>query len=74
MTGEPVRMCVYCRARLSKADMQRFVIQDGIIIKDEKGTLPGRGAYCCRNADCVSKAAGDWKGIMRMALNAGRKA
>ncbi len=30
--------------------------RDGRVIVDERGRAPGRGAYVCRDAECVDKA------------------
>ena len=49
--------------------MRRFVKKDGVIIRDKKGTFPGRGAYCCRNAECVRQADNDRRGLLDRALN-----
>lgn len=44
----PERTCVSCRKKIFKAELYRFVIKEGEIILDEKGNLPGRGAYLCK--------------------------
>ncbi|MFN3567773.1 MAG: YlxR family protein [Caldimicrobium sp.] len=50
---QPERTCVACRKKTLKKELFRFVAIDGIIILDEKGSLPGRGAYLCK--ECFSK-------------------
>ncbi|MFN4132503.1 MAG: YlxR family protein [Caldimicrobium sp.] len=46
-THLPERTCVSCRKKTFKAELFRFVVKEGNIIFDEKGNLPGRGAYLC---------------------------
>lgn len=49
----PERTCVACRTKAPKRELIRFVARGCEIILDEKGSLPGRGAYLCRG--CLSK-------------------
>lgn len=53
----PLRMCMVCRQRREKDALIRLVSAppDGAVV-DTKGTLPGRGAYLCRDADCIAQA------------------
>ncbi|MDR0930842.1 MAG: YlxR family protein [Clostridiales bacterium] len=65
---KPVRMCCVCRRRHNKPDLIRLVTcalnfsddnteQKGVALKiDEKGNLGGRGAYICKNIDCINLA------------------
>lgn len=56
--GAKIRMCAACglRARKDETEYLRIVhSKDGTISVDREGTLPGRGAYVCRSADCVRK-------------------
>lgn len=53
----PQRMCAVCRTRRDKAELLRIVKNtDGRICVDEIGKLQGRGAYICRDGDCVKNA------------------
>ncbi len=53
----PRRQCVGCREARDKPDLIRVVKSpDRMIRLDLKGKLPGRGAYLCRNPDCLRKA------------------
>lgn len=53
----PQRMCVGCRQMMPKKDLIRVVKSpDGVISVDDRGKMPGRGAYICHNADCLNKA------------------
>lgn len=54
---KPIRMCVGCRERFLKQELIRVVrVPDGQIVIDDKGKVSGRGAYVCKNAQCLSKA------------------
>lgn len=54
----PMRHCTGCGAELPKSEMIRIVrAPDGTVSIDEKGKSSGRGAYVCRKASCVTKAA-----------------
>lgn len=49
----PVRTCVSCGAKREKRDLIRLVLDPcGVVIQDNFGK--GRGAYICRNEDCMS--------------------
>ena len=46
-----------CRERKAKKDLIRVVRSpDGEISLDVSGKKSGRGAYICRNAECLQKA------------------
>ena len=54
--ARPQRMCVVCRAMKDKTELIRVVRnKDGEFALDPSGKLPGRGAYVCREGDCVSR-------------------
>lgn len=53
----PMRMCVGCRTMHPKAELIRAVkTSEGDVVLDITGKKNGRGAYICRNADCLEKA------------------
>lgn len=53
----PLRMCVGCREKKSKAELIRIVKKpEGEIVTDTTGKISGRGAYICRCVDCLAKA------------------
>ena len=54
----PMRRCVGCGERKEKKELIR-VLRDpeGSILLDPTGRANGRGAYLCRNAQCLKKAA-----------------
>jgi predicted RNA-binding protein YlxR (DUF448 family) len=48
---------VACRTTRPKRDLLRIVrTPDGRVVVDESGRLPGRGAYVCRTAGCLTIA------------------
>lgn len=56
----PLRMCMACNEMKSKKELIRLVkLKNGDegceIIVDETFKSPGRGAYLCRNLDCLKK-------------------
>jgi hypothetical protein len=54
----PVRMCVICRRRFSKDELQRFTcpVHGALTLTaDSTGNRPGRGFYLCRDAACRNK-------------------
>lgn len=53
----PLRMCIGCREMKPKADLYRIVKKpDGEIVIDKTNKLSGRGAYICKNGECLKKA------------------
>ena len=53
----PMRMCVGCREMKPKKELLRAVRSpEGTVSLDTTGKKPGRGAYCCYNADCLKRA------------------
>ena len=53
----PMRMCVGCREMKPKKDLLRAVRSpEGTVSLDTTGKKPGRGAYCCYNANCLRRA------------------
>ena len=53
----PMRQCLGCREMKPKRELIRAVKSpEGVISLDFKGKAPGRGAYVCRNAECLKKA------------------
>lgn len=67
MPSEPERTCVGCRIKRLKTELLRIVrTSDGRVVVDPEGTVPGRGAYVCRDPVCVGKATR--KGALSRAL------
>lgn len=53
----PMRQCVGCREMKPKKELVRVVKSpEGVISMDLKGKAPGRGAYVCRNLECLRRA------------------
>ncbi|MGM1015970.1 MAG: YlxR family protein [Actinomycetota bacterium] len=52
----PVRTCVGCRARASRAALLRVVAENGALIFDERAVRPGRGAWLHPTRECMETA------------------
>ncbi len=53
----PMRMCVGCREMKEKRQLIRIVrTPEGEAVLDPTGKKSGRGAYVCRQADCLKRA------------------
>lgn len=53
----PERMCTGCMEMKPKKDLIRIVrSKEGEISVDMVGKKPGRGAYICKNIECLEKA------------------
>ena len=53
----PMRQCVGCRAQKPKRELVRVVRSpEGALSVDTRGKKPGRGAYVCRDPECLKKA------------------
>ena len=51
----PMRMCVGCREMKPKRELIRVVRSpEGEVSMDPVGKKPGRGAYVCRNPECLN--------------------
>ena len=51
----PMRMCLGCREMKPKKELIRIVrTQDQTIRLDATGKMNGRGAYVCRNQQCLA--------------------
>ena len=51
----PIRTCLGCGQQRPNKELVRIVLKDGALTIDEKGGLPGRGAYLCHQAECVDR-------------------
>lgn len=61
----PLRQCVGCNEMKSKKEMLRVLkTAEGEVVLDTTGKMNGRGAYLCKNAECLKKAM-KHKGIER---------
>ena len=53
----PMRQCLGCREMRPKRELMRVVRSpEGEIGLDFRGKAPGRGAYVCRDVQCLKKA------------------
>ena len=53
----PMRMCVGCREMKEKKTLIRVVRNpEGEVFIDPTGKKSGRGAYVCRNPECLKRA------------------
>ncbi len=53
----PVRQCVGCGEMKNKKEMLRVLkTAEGEILLDTTGKLNGRGAYLCKDKECLKKA------------------
>ena len=53
---DKLRMCIACREMQDKRNLLRVVKdKEGNISIDETGKKNGRGAYICKNEDCIKK-------------------
>lgn len=51
-------MCLCCREMKPKRELVRVVLnKEGTIAVDLTGKAPGRGAYLCREPECLKKLA-----------------
>jgi predicted RNA-binding protein YlxR (DUF448 family) len=53
---EPVRTCIGCRQRETKASLVRLIAIDGAVVVDESSTAPGRGAWIHPTSECCGEA------------------
>ncbi|GFI45618.1 hypothetical protein IMSAGC019_00930 [Lachnospiraceae bacterium] len=61
----PMRQCIGCGEMKSKKEMMRILrTPEGEILLDTTGKKNGRGAYLCRERDCLLKARKN-KGVER---------
>ena len=54
--ASPQRMCVSCRQLFDKRDLLRIVrTPQGEVLFDPTGKMAGRGAYLCKDPECLKK-------------------
>ena len=70
--GEPIRMCVACRQRFPKRELERFVCPENVQeletdgpVPDPDKTKPGRGYYVCVQARCRDRFHKMIAGLMK---------
>ncbi len=52
----PERMCIACRSMKPKPELLRVVNAGGNVVLDISQKHKGRGAYICKNRDCINAA------------------
>jgi predicted RNA-binding protein YlxR (DUF448 family) len=50
----PIRTCLGCGQRKPKEELARIVVENGALMVDKGGKLPGRGAYLCPETACIN--------------------
>jgi len=60
----PLRRCTGCGQMMPKPELIRVVRDDGEVVIDLTNKKRGRGAYVCRDEECLNKAAKN-RGIER---------
>lgn len=50
------RMCIVCRKRAGKDELNRFIKHEDTIEYDESGKAQSRGFYICKTNECVERA------------------
>ena len=56
MAHIPERMCIVCRKMYPKHELIKFVLEENAVIIDGNQKKFGRGAYICKNEECIKKA------------------
>ena len=51
-----LRRCIGCMESKEKEELLRIISVNGEVELDLTGTAPGRGAYLCRNHECLETA------------------
>lgn len=52
----PMRECIGCGKKFQRQAMLRIVKKDEQILIDTTGKSEGRGAYLCKNAECLEES------------------
>ncbi len=50
-----IRTCVVCGEKKDKREFMRLALKDNRVVLDLKGIMNGRGAYVCKDYQCISK-------------------
>ncbi len=56
MAHTPTRMCVLCRSHKPHNELIRITVRDGVATVDDGDKNFARGAYICKNRECIEKA------------------
>ena len=55
MKNTPLRMCIACRQMKDKRELVRIVKNGDEILLDQTQKAAGRGAYICKEPECIAK-------------------
>ncbi len=64
----PMRTCVTCRALDARGAMVRLALEEGRLVLDRAGVLPGRGAWIHARPACIERLAGPGRGGLARSL------
>ena len=53
--NNPERTCVVCRSKKSKDELFRFAEKKGKFVFDKNMDVQARGAYVCKDANCINR-------------------
>ena len=53
MKAQPIRTCLGCGKRFPKNQLMKFVLNNGIVRHESKGSGQGRSVYSCNNKKCL---------------------
>ena len=65
MKTQPIRTCLGCSKKFPKERLLKFVLDNGKLQLDKRGTGLGRSAYCCDNKKCLDVFLGHKKKLSR---------
>lgn len=58
----PERTCIGCGRRRGQEELVRFQVDEGVhpprVVRSDRGSRAGRGAYLCVNPECLDAALG----------------
>ena len=65
MQVKAIRTCLGCHKRLPKTQLLKFVLEDGMVVLDRRGTGHGRSVYCCNDKSCLRNFSRQKKKLSR---------
>lgn len=74
MRKTPMRTCVMCREQKDKRELLRIVrLESGKVAFDPTGKANGRGAYVCRNEECLNNVKNQKKVSYALSVEADKE-
>lgn len=67
--SKETRTCIGCRKKDNKYNLIRIVNLENEITIDENQSLCGRGAYICKNEECLNKLIKNKKLLKALKIN-----